>query len=173
MQKILRTPGDLDMTANATSADSKMDARDRSRILKILESNWQAEMRGYHTYEILAQRETDPARRAAFHTLSYAEQHHAQLWADRIRALGGPNPVYKGPKTGEADTLANRAGGVRMALRRLEVDESRDIAKYAKQIKELGDQPSIRILEQALVDEREHYRTLSGLIRNRRPFPHS
>jgi VIT1/CCC1 family predicted Fe2+/Mn2+ transporter/rubrerythrin len=147
-----------------------MDARDRRRILKILESNWQAEMRGYHTYEILAERESDPARRAAFHTLSHAEQHHAQLWAERIRALGGSNPVYKGPKAGEADTLANRAGGVRLALRRLELDESRDIAKYAKQIKELGDEPSVRILEQALKDEREHYQTLSGLIRNRRPI---
>src|SRR5580700_4167567 len=158
------------MSANATSADSKMGARDRRRILKILESNWQAEMRGFHTYEILAERESDPARRAAFHTLSHAEQHHAQLWAERIRALGGSNPVYKGPKAGEADTLANRAGGVRLALRRLELDESRDIAKYAKQIKELGDEPSVRILEQALKDEREHYQTLSGLIRNRRPI---
>jgi VIT1/CCC1 family predicted Fe2+/Mn2+ transporter/rubrerythrin len=158
------------MSANATGADSKLDARDRSRILKILESNWQAEMRGYHTYEILAERETDPARRAAFHTLSFAEQHHARLWADRIRALGGRDPVYKGSKTGEADTIANRAGGVRLALRRLELDESRDIAKYAKQIKDLGDEPSIRILQQALEDEREHYRTLSGLIRNRRPI---
>jgi VIT1/CCC1 family predicted Fe2+/Mn2+ transporter/rubrerythrin len=158
------------MSANATSADSKMDPRSRRRILKILESNWQAEMRGYYTYEILAGRESDPARRAAFHTLGYAEQHHAQLWADRIRALGGPDPVYKGPKTGEADTLANRAGGVGLALRRLELDESRDIAKYAKQIKELGDEPSIHILKQALEDEREHYRTLSGLIRNRRPI---
>jgi VIT1/CCC1 family predicted Fe2+/Mn2+ transporter/rubrerythrin len=158
------------MSANAASADPKIDARNRRRILKILESNWQAEMRGFRTYEILAERETDPARRAAFHTLAYAEQHHAQLWAERIRALEGPNPVYNGPKAGEADTFANRAGGVRLALRRLELDESRDIAKYAKQIKEIGDEPSIRILEQALKDERDHYQTLSGLIRNRRPI---
>jgi VIT1/CCC1 family predicted Fe2+/Mn2+ transporter/rubrerythrin len=158
------------MSANSTSADSKMSDRDRSRILKILESNWQAEMRGYHTYEILAKRENDPSRRAAFRTLSHAEQHHAQLWADRIRVLEGPEPAYHGPKTGEADTIANRAGGVGMTLRRLELEESRDIAKYAKQIKELGDQPSIGILEQVLEDEREHYQTLSGLIRSRRPI---
>ena len=158
------------MSADATSANSKLGTRDCKRILKILESNWQAEMRGFYTYQSLAERESDPARRAAFHSLSYAEQHHAQLWAERIRSLGGPDPVYKGPKTGEADTLANRAGGVRLALRRLELDESRDIAKYAKQIKELGDEPSVRILEQALKDEREHYQTLSGLIRNRRPI---
>ncbi len=161
------------MTANSPGAVSKLDARDHSRILKILESNWQAEMRGYHTYEIFARRENDPARRAAFRTLAYAEDHHAQLWAERIRALDGPAPVYNGPKSGEADTIANRVGGIGMALRRLELDESRDIAKYAKQLKELGDQPSIRILEQAIEDEREHYRILSALIRNRGPIPHA
>ena len=157
---------------NETSASSatKMEPRDRNRILKILESNWQAEMRGYHTYEMLAHREADPSRRAAFHTLAHAEQHHAKLWAERIRALGGAEPVYRGRKAGEADTLSNRAGGVAVALRRLELDESRDIANYAKQIKELGDEPSIRILEKAIADEREHYHTLSGLIRNRRPI---
>ena len=155
------------------SADPKMDARDRRRILKILESNWQAEMRGYHTYEVLAERESDPARRAAFHTLALCRSSTTPSsgpsafarWEARTRCISGP-------KTGEADTLANRAGGVRLALRRLELDESRDIAKYAKQIKELGDEPSIRILEQALEDEREHYQTLSGLIRNRRPIRH-
>ena len=160
------------MSANSTSAVSKLSDRDRSQVLKILESNWQAEMRGFRTYEILAERETDPARRAAFRTLAYAEQHHAQLWAGRIRELGGPEPVYRGPKTGEADTIANRAAGPGMALRRLELDESRDIAKYAKQIQEIGDEPSIRILVEAMEDEREHYRTLSGLIRNRRPISH-
>ena len=160
------------MSTNAESPDSKMGARDRSRILKILEGNWQAEVRGFHTYDSLALRETDPSRRAAFRTLADAEQHHAQLWSDRIRALGGPEPVYRGPKAGEADAVANRASGLGIVLRRLELDESRDIAKYAKQMKELGDEPSLRILQQTLEDERAHYQTLSGLIRNRRPLPH-
>jgi hypothetical protein len=31
------------MSTNPTNPVSKMDARERSRILKILESNWQAE----------------------------------------------------------------------------------------------------------------------------------
>jgi VIT1/CCC1 family predicted Fe2+/Mn2+ transporter/rubrerythrin len=160
------------MTANAANPDSKLDPRDRTRILKILENNWQAEMLGFHTYNSLAERETDPSRRAAFRALASAEEHHGNLWAERIRALGGPAPVYKGPASGEAQTFASRAGGLGVALRRLELDESRDIAKYARQIKELGDEPSIRILQQAIADEREHYQTLSALIRNRRPLPH-
>ncbi len=161
------------MSSNAPTVISKLEPRDRRRILKILESNWQAEMLGYHTYESLAERETDPSRRAAFRTLAYAEDHHAKLWAGRIRELGGPNSVYEGPKTGEVDRFANRVGGLGLALRRLELDESRDIAKYARQIKDLGDEPSIRILQQAIEDEREHYETLSSLIRDRRPLPHA
>lgn len=78
------------MTVNSVSAESKLDARHRRRALKILESSWQAEMRGFEGYEILAERETDPARRAALRTLSYAGQHHAQIWADHMRALRGP-----------------------------------------------------------------------------------
>jgi VIT1/CCC1 family predicted Fe2+/Mn2+ transporter/rubrerythrin len=158
------------MSANLSSSLSNLDARERTRILEILESNWQAEAQGSRTYETLADREADPTRRGAFRGLADAEKHHAELWADRIRALGGSEPIYKGPKTGEADTVANRVSDVSMALRRLELDESRDIAKYAKQLKELGDEPSIGILRRVLEDEREHYRILSGLIRNRRPM---
>jgi vacuolar iron transporter family protein len=160
------------MNVNTASKGSTLDTRDRTRILKILESNWQAEMRGFHTYGALAEHETDPSRRAALRTLASAEEHHANLWAGRICELGGPAPVYEGPESGEAESLASRAGGMGLALRRLELDESRDIAKYARQIKEIGDEPSIRILQEAIEDERGHYQTLSGLIRNRRPLPH-
>jgi vacuolar iron transporter family protein len=161
------------MSANSSGPLSNQDANKLREVLKILGSNWQAETRGYHTYETLADRETDPARRAAFRSLASAEKHHADLWADRIRALQGSELVYEGSKTGEADSISNRVGGVRMTLRRLELDESRDIARYAKQLKELGDEPSTNILTEVLEDEREHYQILSGLIRNRGPIPQS
>ncbi len=159
------------MSSAATANASSQKTRSPKSVLKILENNWQAEMRGYHTYETLSERESDPQRRAALRGLAYAEKHHADLWAARILALGGPTPVYKGSKTGEADTLANRVGGEGLALRRLELDESHDIAKYAKQLQELGDEPSKAILKQVLEDEREHYRILESLIRERRPLP--
>jgi VIT1/CCC1 family predicted Fe2+/Mn2+ transporter/rubrerythrin len=158
-------------TNSAVVADSNLDPRERKRILGILESNWQAEMRGHETYATLAERETDPQRSKAFRTLADAEQRHADLWAGRHSALGGSLLTYAGPKTGEADNLANRIGGINMALRRLELDETQDIAKYAKQLEEIGDRPSIGILRQVLTDEREHYQVLNNLIRNRRPLP--
>jgi len=135
------------------------------KILAALEANWQAEMEGHHTYRTLADRDSDPVRAQVLRHLSAAELEHAALWAERIRELGGPEPVYKGGPGGEADSLANRAGGIRMALRRLEIEESRDIARYGEQLKALGDEGSIAILEHVIEDEKDHYRELGSLLR--------
>jgi VIT1/CCC1 family predicted Fe2+/Mn2+ transporter len=146
------------------TGDGKLD-----RLLEALESNWQAEMAGFYTYGALARRETDPQRASALLRLARAESHHADLWLARIHAVGGETPAYRGSVTGDANTLASRIGGDALTLRRLEIDESRDIAKYAKQLRDLGDQPSLAILEEVIADERDHYRTLGKLVRER-PF---
>ena len=135
------------------------------KILEALEENWQAEMVGCYTYRALADRDTDPVRAQVLRHLAVAEEEHAALWASRIKDLGGPDPVYKGNPHGDADTLQNRAGGVRMALRRLEIEESRHIANYGKQLKDLGDEASIEILHHVIEDERDHHRELGSLLR--------
>jgi VIT1/CCC1 family predicted Fe2+/Mn2+ transporter/rubrerythrin len=134
-------------------------------LIEALEANWQAEKTGARTYRTLAERELDVPRSQKLHLLAEAEERHASLWADRLQALGIPEPTYRGKSTGEADSLKNRVGGPELALRRLEIDESRDIARYGKQLEELDDAPSLAILQQVLDDEREHYRVLSSLIR--------
>ena len=63
------------------------------RILAALEGNWQAEMEGYHTYNTLADRDTDPVRAQVLRHLAQAEIEHATLWEGRIKELGGPEPV--------------------------------------------------------------------------------
>ncbi|MDP9051404.1 MAG: VIT1/CCC1 transporter family protein [Acidobacteriota bacterium] len=146
-----------------------MDTRDTDRLIEALSSNWQAEIRGYHTYDTLSKQEPDPHRRRILRNLALAEKHHADLWAGRLTALGAPLPIYDGPESGEAGTLANRIGGQGLALRRLEIDESRDIAHYARQIEDLGDEPSVVILKEVLADEAEHHLTLGGLIRHHLP----
>jgi VIT1/CCC1 family predicted Fe2+/Mn2+ transporter/bacterioferritin (cytochrome b1) len=139
------------------------------KVLEALSQNWQAEMSGFHTYSTLAERDDDPIRKKTLRHMAEAEAQHAAMWAKRIRELGAELPKYAGKPTGEADTLVNRLGGPQMALRRLEIDESRDIARYGQQLKELGDEPSIAILHQVIADEQEHYRELSELIRHRYP----
>ncbi len=148
-----------------------MTSAENKRLLAALEANWQAEMEGFHTYTALAAQESDAHRRNALRGLATAEKHHADLWAGRIAALGGPEPKYTGDPSGEADSLTNRVGGADLALRRLEIDEGRDIAKYGKQLKALGDPASLAILEEVIADEREHYLTLGNLIRSRGTLP--
>jgi VIT1/CCC1 family predicted Fe2+/Mn2+ transporter/rubrerythrin len=173
--------------ANETLSGAKL-----KKVLAALEANWQAEMEGYHTYLALADRDTDPVRAQVLRHLAGAEWEHAALWHGRIEELGGPELVYHGSPGGEADglanragaprgprmglgrhrgwgvgyhALANRAGGPGMALRRLEIDESRAIANYGAQLKDLGDEGSIAILEHVIEDEKEHYRELGSLLR--------
>ncbi|MGB8030569.1 MAG: VIT1/CCC1 transporter family protein [Terracidiphilus sp.] len=141
------------------------------KILAALEGNWQAEMEGYHTYNTLADRDSDPVRAQVLRHLAQAEIEHATLWEGRIKQLGGPEPVYSGGPGGQADSLANRAGGMRMALRRLEIEESRDIARYGEQLKALGDEGSIAILEHVIQDEKDHYRELGSLLRGHYTVP--
>jgi VIT1/CCC1 family predicted Fe2+/Mn2+ transporter/rubrerythrin len=146
--------------ANGTLSSAKV-----KKVLAALEGNWQAEMEGYHTYQTLADRDTDPVRAQVLRHLAGAEWEHAALWHGRIEELGGAEPVYHGNPGGEANSLANRAGGIRMALRRLEIEESRDIAKYGEQLKSLGDEESIAILDHVIEDEKDHYRELGSLLR--------
>ncbi len=141
------------------------------KVLAALEGNWQAEMEGYHTYQALADRDIEPVRAQVLRHLAAAEREHAALWAERIKELGGTDPVYRGKAGGEADSLANRAGGIRMALRRLEIEESRHIANYGEQLKALGDDGSIAILDQVIEDEKDHYRELGSLLRGHYTAP--
>lgn len=141
------------------------------KVLEALEGNWQAEMEGYHTYQTLADRDTDPVRAQVLRHLAGAEWEHAALWHGRIIELGGPEPVYRGSPGGEANSLANRAGGVRMALRRLEIEESRHIANYGEQLKALGDEGSIAILDHVIEDEKDHYGELGSLLRGHYTAP--
>src|ERR1700722_2094986 len=148
-----------------------MTDSETKKLLAALTANWQAEVEGFYTYTALAKEETDPHRRNALRGLAAAEKQHADLWAGRIRELGGREPSYTGDSSGQADSLANRIGGADLALRRLEIDEARDIAKYGKQLKVLGDQSSLAILQEVIADEREHYQTLGNLIRSRGSLP--
>jgi vacuolar iron transporter family protein len=146
-------------------ANPVLNSAKLKKVLAALEANWQAEMEGYYTYLALADRETDIIRAHVLRRLAADEMEHANLWAGRIRELQGPEPAYKGGPGGDADSLASRAGGPMMALRRLEIDESRHIATYGTQLKDLGDEDSVAILEHVIEDEKEHHRELGSLLR--------
>jgi VIT1/CCC1 family predicted Fe2+/Mn2+ transporter/rubrerythrin len=152
-------------------ATSVLSPAKLKKVLEALEENWQAEVEAYHTYLALAERDTDPVRAQVLRHLASAEWEHAALWHGRLVELGGQEPVYHGKPGGEADSLASRAGGVRMALRRLEIEESRHVATYGEQLKALGDEGSIAILDHVIEDEKDHYRELGSLLRGHYAVP--
>ena len=100
-----------------------------------------------------------------------AEKEHAQLWAAIACANWGSRNRFTGADTdGDAKTVSKPALAVTiLPWRRLEIEESRDIAKYSQQLKALGDTPSLSILNRVIEDEQDHYRELSGLIRRQKP----
>src|ERR1700686_4191040 len=161
----LKMPYPQEKARRRTVATPTLSSAKLKKVLAALEANWQAEMEGYHTYQTLADRDADPVRAQVLRHLASAEWEHAALWHGRIVELGGPEPEYTGNPGGEADSLANRAGGVRMALRRLEIEESRHIANYGSQLKDLGDDASIEILNHVIEDERDHHKELGSLLR--------
>jgi VIT1/CCC1 family predicted Fe2+/Mn2+ transporter/rubrerythrin len=152
-------------------ANGTLSAAKLKKVLTALEGNWKAEMEGFHTYQALADRDSDPVRAQVLRHLAGAEWEHAELWHGRIMELGGAQPIFHGKPGGDADSLANRAGGIRMALRRLEIEESRAIASYGEQLKGLGDPESIAILEHVIEDEKDHYKELGSLLRGHYPAP--
>jgi rubrerythrin len=47
------------------------------KILEALTENWQAEMRGFHTYDTLAERDDDAVRQKTLRHMAEAEAQHA------------------------------------------------------------------------------------------------
>ena len=135
------------------------------RIVDLLTKNYQEEKEGAATYRTLGERETDERKRKVLMGLAEAEEKHAERWAARIIALGEKPPVYRGKATGTADSLVNRISGTEGALRRIELEERRHTQEYGRQLKELGDAPSVQILQDLMADEKAHARALRRLYR--------
>ena len=133
----------------------------QEQLIEAVQANWQAEMQGFATYSHLAERARDPNTRRALRGIASAEKHHADLWADRLHALGADVPHFD--QRPDPKVLEAQKNGGFAALRELELEESRDIARYGEQLSDFGDAPSIEVLERVIKDEQEHYRVLGKL----------
>jgi VIT1/CCC1 family predicted Fe2+/Mn2+ transporter/rubrerythrin len=133
------------------------------RLIRALLGNFREESEGAATYHAFAEREPDPHRRAILREMAVEEEEHARRWSERLQELGASAPVYTGSASGSAGSLASRVGGSDIALRRVELDERQAIARYGRQLRELDDEPSRRILEDLIPEEQEHSRRLREL----------
>lgn len=131
------------------------------RLIEAIQANWKAEMKGFATYSQLAERAKDQNTRRALRGIAAAEKHHADLWADRLHALGAEVPAFD--HRPDEDVMRAQEQGGFGALRELELEESRDIARYGEQMEAFGDQASLEVLQRVIHDEQEHYKVLGKL----------
>jgi VIT1/CCC1 family predicted Fe2+/Mn2+ transporter/rubrerythrin len=149
--------------------EAELEKPVNDRLVKAIQENWQTEKKGAATYRTLSEREVDVRNKAAFNELAEAEESHAALWESRLLDLEAEVPSYSGSQSGMADCLAYRIGGEFATLRRIELDERKDIARYARQIHDFADAGSIKVLNTVIADEKKHSRILRDLVRGALP----
>jgi Mn-containing catalase len=128
--------------------ENNVAVSDNKRLLAALEANWQAEMEGFHTYTALSKSEPDPHRRNALRGLATAEKHHADLWAGRIKSLGGIESKIKRAIRRAMRTLSLIVSAVRISrfddLRSMKVETSQSMASNSRR---LGMNPASQFLK--------------------------
>lgn len=139
-----------------------LSAEDRQRLVAALQENWKAEIEGAHLYRQLAVREKDPNRRSVLERLAEGEERHATRWEKKLASLGAPPPVWKHRLGHRLRLWLARALGTEAALRRQEVQEQRDIARYGAQRQQAyaSDAEARRMLGEIQREEKVHARLI-------------
>jgi VIT1/CCC1 family predicted Fe2+/Mn2+ transporter/rubrerythrin len=139
--------------------------------LATVERMWRREVEAAHTYKLLAERESDPKRRAILLRLAEQEDKHAARWSERIVSATGrvpdPTEVERGL------TWFQRIGDSSVVLHRLEQEESKAEAEYDDLMRRLSDPADRRIAEEAMLEERDHAVVLRALAGGSIPTPRS
>jgi len=138
-----------------------MDGKsERSKLIKFLKRNWRREKEGAQTYRELAARERDENRKRVLSQLAEGEERHAERWARRLRELGSePPPEPSGFRERFRRWVVARLG-TEAALRRIEVEEERDIAAYHAQVEALRSPQDVEALQEVKAEEERHARVL-------------
>jgi VIT1/CCC1 family predicted Fe2+/Mn2+ transporter/rubrerythrin len=139
--------------------------------LATVERMWRREVEAAHTYKLLAERESDPKRRAILLRLAEQEDKHAARWSERIASATGRAPDPKEVERGL--TWFQRIGDSSVVLHRLEQEESKAEAEYDDLMRRLSDPADRRIAEEAMLEERDHAVVLRTLAGGSIPTPRS
>jgi len=130
--------------------------------IKRYRENFATEIDGIAVYRMLAELEKVPARRKIFEELAEVEEHHADVWREKLREAG-VEPKERGPSIkARMIGVGARLFGVRSMLPIVRSMEAGAFVAYMGQ-----DQAA-----QAMApDEREHRRTMSRLERGAEAEP--
>ena len=141
-----------------------LDSATKQELIAALRQNWQREMEGVRTYRDLAQRERDTARRNILTKMADAEQRHAQKWEQKLAELGVEPPQEQRSLKMRFQGWLRRQLGTDAALRQLEGEEDKDIARYEAQARSINDVEAQTMLREVRREEESHGRVIREII---------
>ncbi|HEY3281893.1 MAG TPA: VIT1/CCC1 transporter family protein [Armatimonadota bacterium] len=135
-------------------------ARQRDEVVALKEA-WRREVEAARLYRALGDHEADPKRAGLFGRLAAAEEGHAERFGAKLAEMGHPLPDAPRSATPRERALVRLLGSEAM-LRRMELEEERNIETFAAATSDDAD-PSVRRLFQEIEgEERAH----SSVLRN-------
>lgn len=135
----------------------------KHKVIQALRVAWERELEAAALYRILGEQQQDDGRRDILMRLAESEDSHAAQFAERIRALGAEPPKHDGAPSA-AHRLLARTLGTDAMLRRIEAEEERNIATFARHAAALAeDRPSHELFLRIEEEEREHAAALHKL----------
>jgi VIT1/CCC1 family predicted Fe2+/Mn2+ transporter/rubrerythrin len=134
---------------------------ERGRLISGLTQAWRDEMGSARNYRALAERETNPDKRAILLRLAEAEDKHAANWATRLRELGADPGEYRESFIERARRWALVQSGTDTAVVKLEALENGADSMYDELAKIAPSEEVRKQLVDAQREERTHSRVLS------------
>ncbi|MHB8573069.1 MAG: VIT1/CCC1 transporter family protein [Candidatus Dormibacteria bacterium] len=141
------------MTAVSPGAGGRSGRRALDEAL----ANWRDELVACQTYDRFARTTRDQRRRASYSKLRDIERRHVDLWAGRVREMGGSVPdESRSPRVAALSMLAMVAGD-RVAMSAVEhFVEQRLLTRYFDQLEHQPDPATADLLRQVIADEQAH-----------------
>jgi vacuolar iron transporter family protein len=136
----------------------------KKELIAALKQNWKREKEGARTYRDLAQREKDQARRNVLIKMADAEESHAQKWERKLAELGAEPPQEERTPGMRFKGWLRRQLGTEAALRQLEGEEDKDIARYEAQARNIDDAGAQKMLREVKREEESHGRIIREIV---------
>lgn len=154
----------IDRVKDASQVGPLNDAT-RKELIAALNQNWLREVEGARTYRELAANEKERGRRNVLIKLAEAEERHAQKWEGKLAELGAPLPQERRTRRAKLKSWLRRQVGTEAALRNMEGEEDRDIARYETQARTINDSEAQSMLREVRREEEGHGRVIREIIK--------
>lgn len=154
-----------DSEVAGTPAGAPGQESTKRELIEALKQNWQREVEGMRTYRDLAEREKDQGRRRVLLKMAEAEERHAQKWGRKLAELGASPPQERRTWITRLKGWTRRQVGTEAALRHMEGEEDRDIARYESQARAINDLEAQHMLREVRREEESHGRVIREIIK--------